>query len=414
MTRSPRVLSVAGAAIVTALLVGLSACSSDSDTSKVTTSTSTTSRPETAESGFAPTMVGPVQTWRTSFEASSMTFTVPGTVVGASLGERAVALAANGDAVLGETSIATGDAFHIGSMTKLFTAALIMQLDQERVLSLDDTIDSWFPSAPNGSKITVQMLLEHESGLYELDMELVGSASNQEVIDNVFEQAPIAEPGTQYQYLNAGYIILGRIAEEVAGESYDQLVHTRFIEPYDLSDTYLDGYGEGPEAVTGYELACDGATGSDCLGKPSTPEAVASSPQWAGAWSAGGMVSTARDQTVWLRALVAGDVLDADHKALMVTLTPLSSQYYSDAYAKAGVTPVQLGEGAGLATWAVAGVGDCHGHAGSIPGSNGIAAYCPDKDLSITILNNVDPAGTSPGYPGLVDLAPAALEALGS
>ena len=73
---------------------------------------------------------------------------------------------------------------------------------------------------------------------------------------------------------------------------------------------------------------------------------------------------------------------------------------------------MQLGEGAGLATWAVPGVGDCHGHACSIPGSNGIAAYCPDKDLSITILNAIDPAGTSPGYPGLVDLAPAAVAAL--
>lgn len=257
------------------------------------------------------------------------------------------------------------------------------------------------------------MLLEHESGLYELDMDLVGTASIQAVIDNVFEQTPIAEPGTQYQYLNAGYLILGRIAEEAAGEPYDRLVHTRFIEAYALSDTYLDGYGEGSEAVTGYDHECDGATGSDCLGKPSKPEPVTSSPLRTGAWSAGGMVSTARDQTIWLRVLVAGDVLDAEHKALMVTLTPLSSQYYRDAYGKAGVTPVQLGEGAGLATWAVPDVGNCHGHAGSIPGSNGIAAFCPDKDLSITILSNVDPAGTSPGYPGLVDLAPAALAALG-
>ncbi len=417
MMSSPRVRSVAGAAIVAALLVAASACGSDSGTSTTssTAPASSVSAPgaETAESDFATAMAGPVQIWRSSFEAGSMTFTVPGTVVGASRGEQAVVLAANGDAVLGETSLDASAAFHIGSMTKLFTAALIMQLDQEGVLSLDDTIDSWFPAAPNGSKITVQMLLEHESGLYELDMDLVGTASNQAVIDNVFEQAPIAEPGTQYQYLNAGYIILGRIAEEAAGEPYDRLVHTRFIEAYDLYDTYLDGYGEGPEAVTGYELECDGAAGSDCLGKASTPVAVTSSPQWTGAWSAGGMVSTARDQTIWLRALVAGDVLDAEHRALMVTLTPLSSQYYSDAYGSAGLTPVQLGEGAGLATWAVPGVGDCHGHAGSIPGSNGIAAYCPDQDLSITILNSVDPAGTSPGYPGLVDLAPAALAVLG-
>ncbi|MCU1482725.1 MAG: hypothetical protein JWQ19_3511 [Subtercola sp.] len=124
------------------------------------------------------------------------------------------------------------------------------------------------------------------------------------------------------------------------------------------------------------------------------------------------MVSTARDQATWIRDLVAGDVIDAAHKQLMQNLTPLSSAYYSSAYAKAGIPAVQLGEGAGLASWNVPGVGTCLGHAGSIPGSNGIAAYCPDSKLSIVILNDIDPAGTSPGYPGLVELAPAALKAL--
>ncbi|GGF15886.1 hypothetical protein GCM10011399_07170 [Subtercola lobariae] len=227
-----------------------------------------------------------------------------------------------------------------------------------------------------------------------------------------FAQTPIAEPGTEYQYLNAGYIILGRIAELAAGEPYDALIRARFIDALGLTSTYLDGYGTGPDALAGYDLTCGAGNGSDCLGKPSTPTATRPSPQWTGAWSAGGMVSSARDQAVWIRALVAGDVLDAAHKQVMQTLTPLSSAYYSGAYGKAGLTPVQLGEGAGLATWAVPGVGTCLGHAGSIPGSNGVAAYCPDAQLSIVILNDIDPAGTAPGYPGLVDLAPAALAAL--
>jgi hypothetical protein len=125
------------------------------------------------------------------------------------------------------------------------------------------------------------------------------------------------------------------------------------------------------------------------------------------------MVRTAGDQAIWLRALVAGNVVHATHRQLMQNLTPLSSEYYSAAYAKGGITPVQLGEGAGLATWSVPGVGNCLGHAGSIPGSNGIAAYCPDAGLSIAILNNLNPAGTTPGYPGLVELTPAAVAAVG-
>lgn len=269
----------------------------------------------------------------------------------------------------------------------------------------------WKASSTARRAITVRMLLQHESGLYELDFDLVGHVTNQELIDNVFAQKPIAAPGTSYQYLNAGYIILGPVAELGAGTPYDQLVKTRFIDALQLTHTYLDGYGTGTEAVNGFDLVCAGGGGGDCLGKPSVPSPTAPSPQGTGAWSAGGMVSTAGDQAVWIRDLVAGDVLDAAHRIQMQTLTPLSSSYYSTAYAQAKVPAVQLGEGTGLASWTVPGVGTCLGHAGSIPGSNGIAAYCPDAGLSIVILNDLDPAGLTPGYPGLIELAPAALQA---
>jgi len=413
MTRHPpprRSHLIGAVAIALAALVTVSGCATVAGPQPTPTPTA----PVADDAAFAAAMADPIDTWRTSFQSSSMTFSVPGTVVAAAVGDGPVSLAASGDA-LGTDPMPPDAAFHIGSMTKLFTAALIMQLDQDGILSLDDTLGTWFPEAPNADSITVRMLLQHESGLYELDMALVGTATNQQVIDNVFAQAPIAAPGTSYQYLNAGYIILGRIAEEAAGLPYADQVQSRLIEPLALTSTYLDGYGGGPEAVSGYDLSCPAGSGSDCLGKPSSPSPVAPdpSPQWTGAWSAGGMVSTAHDQAVWIRALVNGDVVDAAHREMMQSLTPLSASYYGDAYAKAGIPAVQLGEGTGLTSWAVPGVGDCLGHAGSIPGSNGIAAYCPAAELTIVVLNDIDPAGTTPGYPGLVDLAPAALAALG-
>jgi D-alanyl-D-alanine carboxypeptidase len=356
-------------------------------------------------------MAEPVATWRASYQPS-MQFTIPGTVVGAASGDDDVVIVASGDAVLGSEPMTTDAAFHIGSMTKLFTAALIMQLDQEGVLSLDDTIEQWLPAAPNASTVTVRMLVEHTSGLYEIDLSLVGTRSTEDLVAESFTHAPVNDPGTAYTYLNNGYLMLGLIAQDAAGTPYDRLVHDRFIEPLGLTGTYLDGFGDGPTAVNGYDLSCDAGTESDCLAKPSKPVPVASSLQWTGAWSAGGMVSTARDQAVWIRALVTGAVVDAEHRALMQTLTPLSSEYYADAYAKAGITAVQLGEGAGLTTWSVPGVGNCLGHAGSIPGANGVGAHCPDADLTVVILNAVNPAGESPGYPGLVDLAPVARQSL--
>jgi D-alanyl-D-alanine carboxypeptidase len=365
----------------------------------------------TASAAFADALAGPLEAWRASPQAGPLALTIPGTVVGAALGDGDPQLAASGIGAPG-ASLSTADTFHIGSVTKLFTAALVMQLDEEGILSLDDTIDRWLPKAPNGAAITVRMLLEHTSGLYELDYALVGNATPQEIIDQSFTNAPISAPGTAYQYLNAGYLMLGRIAELAAGTPYGDLVRTRFIEPLGLTSTYLDGEGKGPHAVNGFELRCGTATGLECAGKQGSVDPVTDSPQWTGAWAAGGIVSNARDQAVWIRALVAGDVVDAAHKQLMRELTPLSSTYYSDAYAKAGIPAVQLGEGTGLASWAVPGVGDCFGHAGSIPGSNGIVAYCPDAQLSIVVLNAIDPAGATPGYPGLLDLAPVALAAL--
>ena len=407
MIRSGALRALLAVAVLTASCALSSGCSASSSSSP----SPATSSPAPDSAEFTTAMGPSIAKWRASFQNGPMAFTVPGTVVAASLGSGAAGVAADGDGVPATQPLRPGETFHIGSMTKLFTAALIMQLDQEHTLRLDQTIDTWFPDAPNGHAITVQMLLEHESGLYELDFSLVGVASTDDVIANVFAQTPIAAPGTQYQYLNAGYILLGRIAELAAGRSYGDLVEARFLRPLGLSDTYLDGHGTGAAAVTGYDLTC--AEGGECLGTSSTLQPVDSSPQWTGAWSAGGMVSSARDQTVWIRALVAGDVLDAEHRELMSRLTPLSSAYYADAYGKAKLTPVQLGEGAGLASWQIPGVGLCLGHAGAIPGANGVTAYCPETRLAITILSDSNPAGTSPGYPGLVELAPAALRALG-
>ncbi|MBN9177680.1 MAG: beta-lactamase family protein [Microbacterium sp.] len=366
-----------------------------------------------ADAAFADRMSAALLQWRVSPSTGPFAYTIPGTALAAAIGDGDVVATASGDGAPG-VPLEAASTFHIGSMTKLFTAALVMQLDQEGVLALDDTIDRWFPDAPGGGQITVRLLLQHESGLSELDFDLVGHVSPQELIDDVFTRPPVFAPGTEYAYLNAGYIMLGRIAELAAGTPYEELVRTRFIEPLGLTHTYLDGEGSGPDAVNGFVLTCAGGEGADCAGKNGAVEPQQPSPQWPGAWSAGSMVSSAADQAIWIRALVGGDVVDAAHLDEMLTITPLSSEYYSAAYDASGVPHVQLGEGAGLATWMVPGVGTCHGHAGAIPGSNGIAAYCPDTQLAIVILNAIEPAGLTPGYPGLTPLTGGALWAVGA
>jgi D-alanyl-D-alanine carboxypeptidase len=365
-----------------------------------------------ADSVFADRMAAALLQWRASPSTGPFAYTIPGTAIAASLGDGAVVATASGDGDPG-VPLEPAATFHIGSMTKLFTAALVMQLDEESTLALGDTIDRWFPAAPGGDQITVRMLLQHESGLAELDFDLVGTVTPQELIDQIFTQEPVFAPGTEYEYLNAGYIMLGRIAELAAETPYEELVRTRFIEPLGLESTYLDGEATGPQAVNGFVLVCDTGEGADCLGQHGTVQPQQPSPQWPGAWSAGSMVSSAGDQAVWIRALVGGDVVDAEHLDQMLKVTPNSEEFYAATYDASGVPHVQLGEGAGLATWQIPGVGICHGHAGAIPGSNGIAAYCPDPDLAIVILNTIEPAGLTPGYPGLTPLTAGVLGALG-
>lgn len=400
--RLNRLTAIATALVLSGALAGtLAACAAES----------TASPTSTADAAFADRMAAALTQWRASPSTGPFAFEIPGTALAASLGDGAVVATASGEGEPG-APLAPDATFHIGSMTKLFTAALVMQLDQEGALSLDDTIDRWFPAAPNGGAITVRMLLQHESGLDELDFDLVGHVAPQELIDDVFTRPPVFAPGTEYEYLNAGYIMLGRIAELAAETPYAELVDTRFIEPLGLTSTYLDGEGTGPEAVDGFVLVCDAGEGADCAKQFGTVEHQEASPQWTGAWSAGAMVSSARDQAVWIRALVGGDVVGGQHLEQMIELTPLSSEFFTATYEAQGVPAVQLGEGAGLATWNVPGVGLCHGHAGAIPGSNGIAAYCPETDLAIVILNAIEPAGLTPGYPGLTPLTAGTLGAL--
>ena len=399
--RLTRVIAVASALVLAGTLAACTAAAPPTPTAETD-----------ADAVFADRMAAALLQWRASPSTGPFAYTIPGTALAASLGDGAVVATASGE---GDPGVALDPAatFHIGSMTKLFTAALVHQLDQEGTLSLGDTIDRWFPAAPGGDQITVRMLLQHESGLAELDFRLVGNATPQDIIDQVFTQPPVFAPGTGYEYLNAGYIMLGRIAELAAETPFEELVRSRFIEPLGLTSTYLDGEATGPEAVNGFRLVCTAGEGADCLKQFGTIEPQNPSPQWPGAWSAGSMVSSAADQAVWIRALVGGDVVDAEHLDEMLSLTPNSEEFYAATYDASGVPRVQLGEGAGLATWEIPGVGICHGHAGAIPGSNGIAAYCPDPDLAIVILNTIEPAGLTPGYPGLTPLTGGVLWALG-
>jgi D-alanyl-D-alanine carboxypeptidase len=290
----------------------------------------------------------------------------------------------------GTSPLTDRDQFHVGSVTKTFTAALIMQLDQDGQLSLDDYISNWV-DYPNGDAITVEMLLGHTSGIpeyFEL-AEDVDATTPEEAVALAGAAPQLAEPGSAFEYANTNYFLLGLIAEQVTGSTWEQEVRTRFIEPLGLADTYVwTGEPQGP-TVTGSRIACDYPGEPPCDPALQLPlVAVTDNAFWVNAWSAGAIVSTPRDLARWMRALVEGDVVDRDHVDLMTTPSAESLEAFAEMPA-AG--PLRLiGMGLGLATYEIDGLGTGYGHNGQVPGFVSNVVHLPESSVSVAVAANFE------------------------
>ncbi len=213
------------------------------------------------------------------------------------------------------TPMAPGLKFRIGSVTKTFTAVLILQLVQEGSLSLDQTLESVLPGAvPNGSAITIRQLLNHTSGVFDYIQAqnpnfLVGIGSDplrkwtpQELVAVANANVPYFAPGAGFHYSNTNYVLLGMIIEKVTHRTYAQEVTSRFIVPLGLRNTSVAELPDMPAGSThGYVYA---TTWYECTNID---------PSWA--FATGNIVSSTGDLLVWLNTIMQGSLLDAQRKA---------------------------------------------------------------------------------------------------
>lgn len=288
----------------------------------------------------------------------------------------------------GDAPLAADDRFHVGSITKTFTAALIMQLDQSGDLSLDDTVDTWL-DYPGGADVTVEMLLGHTSGLPDFSG-MPGhrrSATPEESIALAATGTPLFRPGERWSYSNTNYIMLGVIAEAVTGVAWEEQVRERFFEPLSLTDTYVWEGTARPPTVAGSRMSCGEPGEPRCVPRPGfTVVPVTDGFDWTVAWSAGAIVSTPADLATWMDALVAGDVLDSEHRALMTTPTPQSVE------ALAELPPFGRlrwsGAGLGLLQYEVSGFGTGWGHEGNINGFVSNAVHMTESGHSVAVTSN--------------------------
>lgn len=249
------------------------------------------------------------------------------------------------------------DRFPVQSITKSMVATAVLQLVADRRLELDDTVEDVLPGLlSQGRRITVQHLLSHQSGLHAAtDKELPPRArTTRDTLIDIASDHPLQfEPGSEGQYSNVGYEVLGKVVEKVTGKPLSQVLEQNVFSPAGMTDTALLGH----PSVKGY---FEGREVQD----PYIPIVPAS----------GGVISTVKDVDRFYTALWAGELLDP---VLVETMTrPLGV-----------VTPFSVEYGLGV-WFNPTPCGDAMGHSGAGPGFNTKAWTLPDAGRSVVVVVN--------------------------
>jgi len=292
----------------------------------------------------------------------------------------AVIIASNGEVVheagYGLANVEHGIAvtpdtvFRIGSITKQFTAAAIMLLEQRGLLSVDDPIDRYLPDYPtHGHVITIEHLLTHTSGIRSYT-EIPGYMGNPvradlttaELID-VFDNEPMDfAPGDRWQYNNSGYVLLGAIIETVSGQSYEAFIADNIATPLGLAHTYYGGPKIIPHRAAGYEFDDDDNVVNAAYLSMTQPHA------------AGSLLSTTGDLFAWHKALTGGEFVHDDAYARMTRAVSLNDgESYPYGY---GLGLLELRGRKMIA------------HGGGINGFSCYVLWLPQEDVYVAVLTN--------------------------
>lgn len=255
--------------------------------------------------------------------------------------------------------------FLIGSLTKPFTASLVLLLQQDVKIRLKDPVGKYLPDSPDAWRsIAIANLLDHTSGIPDFTDNAgffawaVAPHSHREVI-HLFRRKPLKfRPGTRFDYINSNYALLGAVIEEVTKQPYERELRSRILGPLQMHDSGVDADGLAlPKRALGYRRS-QGVLVQARSESMSIP------------WAAGGMYSTTHDLLKWVQGLFNGQLLSDGSLQLMTT--PRKGSY-------------GLGMGVGFkkgrrAIW----------HDGGIEGFNSYLVYLLDRQIAVAALANQD------------------------
>jgi CubicO group peptidase (beta-lactamase class C family) len=304
-----------------------------------------------------------------------------GIVVAVVRGKETLLLKAYGKSdVEGDVPMTVTTVVPIGSVTKQFTAAAILQLRDAGKLSLDDEITRWLPEyEARGKNVTLRHLLGHMAGVVNLgemqELRAVQLMRNPNVsrdsVYNVIRRYPFQFPaGTMQVYSNTGFWLLGLVIEKASGITYEDYVEKRIFEPLGMSRSmYCNNSKQVPGRAHGYGMRSGMAR--------RVPDIVHT-----GTYAAGAICSTVEDMITWLQALHGGKVLTPRSYAEMIAPSKLNDGT-STRYSM------------GLIVWKDSRGLQEIGHGGGGFGFSSQAWWHPDTQLAIVLLTNSEPDNTT-------------------
>ena len=255
--------------------------------------------------------------------------------------------------------------FRIGSVTKQFTAAAILLLEERGRLSVEDLVSKHLPDAPPAwAKVTVFHLLTHTSGIpnftsfpdYQSTMSL--PVTTERLVARFRDKPLEFEPGEKMNYSNSGYALLGYLIEKISGQTYAQFLQENIFKPLGMSGSGYDSNSVViPHRAAGYGPGPNGPVNAAFL-HMTIPH------------GAGALYSTTEDLLRWNLALYGGKLLSA--ASLKKMTTPFKNNY---------------GFGIGISA---SGGPTRYAHNGGINGFNSFLTYYPESRVTVVVLANVN------------------------
>lgn len=250
--------------------------------------------------------------------------------------------------------------YRIGSITKTFTATMIMQLVEEKKLALDTHLDKYFPNIPSAGQITIEMILRHRSGIHNFTDDdaywksLTDPRTRAEMLA-IFTKSPSDfTPDSEARYSNTGYILLGYIIEDITRKSYEKNLQERILARIGLKNTSFGGKID-PARGDAY---------SYIFSKHWEKQEETHLSQPAGA---GAIVSTPADVLTFMSALFNGKLVSQQSLIQMTKIVDIFG---------IGLAPIPFYQKKG------------YGHTGGLDGFQTMVAYYPGDSLAAAVFSN--------------------------